>query len=92
MLIVKIKTQLPEEQLLKIAKKRKPDFEALPGLIQKYYIKLDEGLYGGVYIWQSMAALQNYKTSELAATIQKAYQATEPPSVEISNILFGLRD
>ena len=91
-LIVKVKTNLPEKELLQIAHERKPEFAALPGLIQKYYIKVDEGVYGGVYVWESMAALQNYRTSELAATIQKAYNAIEPPTIEISNILFVLRD
>jgi heme-degrading monooxygenase HmoA len=93
MQIVKIKTDLSEEEMMKKARERKPQFEALPGLIQKYYIKLGkEGEYGGVYIWDSAESLQSYKESELASTISKSYQVTEVPSVEVSDILFQLRE
>lgn len=39
-LVVKAKTRLSEEEILKIAEERVPQFRAIPGLIQKYYIKL----------------------------------------------------
>ena len=75
MQIVRAKTELPEEEFLRIAKEREPQFEAIPGLIQKYYIKTKTpGEYGGVYIWDSMESLNKYKESDLAATIGKAYK------------------
>ncbi|TNE59084.1 MAG: hypothetical protein EP344_09250 [Bacteroidetes bacterium] len=92
MLIVRIKTNLSKEELLKRAHEREPQFAALPGLLQKYYIELGPQEYGGVYIWDSMESLAEYRASELAATIPKAYEATAPPSVELVNILFSLRD
>lgn len=91
--IVRIKTALSEEEMLKKAREREPQFKAIPGLIQKYYIKLGtSGEYGGVYVWDSAESLQAYKASELAATIPQAYQATEAPSVEVFDILFQLRE
>jgi len=92
MLIVKAKTKLSDDEFLKIAKERKPDFEKIPGIIQKYYIKLNPGEFGGVYIWDSMESLKKFKTSKLAATIGNAYKATEPPRTEVVNILFPLRN
>ena len=93
MVIVKVKTELSEEELLKIAKERATQFQALPGLIQKYYYKTgNPGEFGGVYIWDSMESVQAYKQSELAATIGQAYKTTEPPTVEVVDILFELRD
>ena len=93
MLIIKAKTELPEEEFLRIAKERKPQFAAIPGLIQKYYIKTQNpGEYGGVYIWDSMESLRKYRESELASTIAKAYQTVGVPSMEIINIKFELRD
>ena len=93
MLIVKAKTELSEEEFLRIAREREPQFEAIPGLIQKYYIKTNnEGEYGGVYIWDSMESLSNYRESELAATIARAYKTIEPPSTEVVDILFELRE
>ena len=93
MLIVKAKTELSEEEFLQIAKEREPQFEAIPGLIQKYYIKTKtEGEYGGVYIWDSMESLNNYRESDLAATIAQAYKTIGPPSTELLDIMFELRE
>ena len=92
MLIVKFKTSLSEEELLRRAKAREPKFKAIPGLMQKYYIKTGtEGEYGGVYIWDSVESLQVYRESDLAASIPEAYEAISAPSIERHEILFPLR-
>lgn len=93
MLIVKAKTELSDEEFLKIAKERESQFEAIPGLIQKYYIKTKTpGEFGGVYIWDSIESLKMYKESELAATIGQAYKTIGPPTTEIVDIMFELRE
>jgi hypothetical protein len=90
--IVKLKSGLSEEELLIKAREREPNFKAIPGLLQKYYVKLGgEGQYGGIYVWESMEALQSYRESELAASIPEAYQVIEAPEVEIMDVLFELR-
>lgn len=90
---IKLKSDLSEEELLKTAKEREPNFQALSGLIQKYYVKLQKpGEYAGVYVWESKESLQAFRESELAATIPQAYQLIEAPSVEIGEILFQLRE
>ncbi|MGQ8335309.1 hypothetical protein ACUNWD_02090 [Sunxiuqinia sp. A32] len=91
MQIVKFKTKLSEEELLKVAKEREPQFQAISGIVQKYYIKLGPGEYGGVYIWDSAESLQEFRQSELAASIPTAYQVIGAPSIEIVDILFKLR-
>ncbi len=90
--IIRVKSPLLEEDLLEIAKERANQFRALPGLIQKYYIRIGEGEYGGVYVWDSKESMMAYKQSELAATIAKAYMATEAPQVEVNDLLFSLRN
>ena len=91
--IVKLRTSLNDEDFLKKAHEREPKFAANPAIIQKYYIKLNEpGYYGGVYIWESAKALQEFKKSELAASIPKAYKGIEKPTVDILNIMFQLRN
>ena len=92
MLIVRLKTSLTYDELIRIAKEREPDFKAISGILQKYYIRLGENEYGGVYIWDSKESLETYKKSELAASIPIAYQVTEPPKIELVEILFNLRD
>ncbi len=92
MQIVRLKSELTEEELLKKAKERESQFKAIPGLVQKYYIKSgSKGEFGGVYIWDSQESLNKFRNSDLAATIAKAYKTVEPPSVEIVDILFELK-
>ena len=90
---VRLKSSLSEEELLNRAQERKPQFEAIPGLIQKYYVKIDdEGRYGGLYIWDSVESIQAFRASELAASIPAAYEVVEKPQIELLNIMFQLRD
>lgn len=90
--IIKLKTALTEEELLKRARERESQFKAIPGLVQKYYIKLDAGQYGGVYVWDSPESLKAYRGSDLAHSIAEAYEVTEAPNVEVADVLFQLRE
>jgi heme-degrading monooxygenase HmoA len=91
--IIKLKSELSEEKLLQTAREREPNFKAIPGLLQKYYVKLNqEGQYGGVYIWDSKESMQSYRESDLAASIPQAYKLIEAPDIEILDVLFQLRE
>jgi len=91
--IIKLKSKLSEEELLKTAKERAPRFKAIPGLLQKYYVKLGQpNQFGGIYVWDSKESLQSYRESELAASIPRAYKLIEAPNIEIIDVLFQLRD
>ena len=93
MVMVRVKTPLPREEMLAIAHERAPQFRALPGLIQKYYVDYAEPeTYGGVYVFDSPESVAAYRGSELAKTIAAAYKATEPPVVEVIDVMFALRD
>ena len=90
--VIKLKTDLPEAELLSRALERQPQFKAIPGLLQKYYVKTDQpGEYGGIYIWDKPESLQTFRDSDLAKSIPGAYEIQEPPSIEVMNILFKLR-
>lgn len=91
--LIKLKSDLPEEELLKRAKERGSNFKSIPGLIQKYYVKTGvEGEYGGIYIWDSVQSQQSYQASDLAKSIPSAYAINEAPNIETMDILFQLRD
>lgn len=91
--IIKFESELPTDEALAIAKKRVPEFQALPGLLQKYYVKLNEpNQFGGIYVWDSAESLAAFRESELAATIPQAYRVKGKPSIEILEGLFQLRD
>ena len=91
--VIKLKSDLPEKELLRRAHEREPQFQAIPGLLQKYYVKMKApGQYGGIYVWDSAESLRAYRESDLAATIPQAYAITEPPHIEVLDVLFQLRD
>ena len=93
MQIVKLKSPLTLEALLATAEERAPEFRAIPGLLQKYYLNREgEGEYAGVYIWDSVESMAEFRDSELAKSIAAAYQVSEPPRIEVSPILFPLRE
>ena len=91
--IVRLKTRLSEDELMARANERAPRFRELPGLVQKYYVKLgEEGSYGGVYFWDSIESMKTFRESQLAASIPEAYQVIEPPDIEVVDVLFQLRE
>jgi len=91
--IIKLKSKLPEEELFRRAKEREAQFKSLPGLLQKYYVKLEQpGQFGGIYIWDSEESLKSYGKSALASSIPEAYEIVEAPNIEILNVLFKLRE
>ena len=93
LLTVKLRSSLSEKELLRIAEERAPEFRAIPGLLQKYYVRREgPGAFGGVYLWESMEAAAAYRESDLAKSMAAAYQVLEPPTIEVSEVLFPLRD
>lgn len=91
--IIRLKSSLDIDKLMEKAKEREPQFKAIPGLLQKYYVKLSEpGEYGGVYVWDSKEWAQAFRDSEPAKGIPKAYEILEAPNIEVMDILFQLRD
>ncbi|WP_405381950.1 YdhR family protein [Maribacter sp. LLG6340-A2] len=91
--IVTLKSDLPEDELLKRAKERENNFKSISGLLQKYYVKTSkDGEYGGVYVWDSLQSLKKYQASDLAKSIPSAYAINDAPNIEIMDILFQLRD
>ena len=91
--IIKLKSDLSEEELLNKAREREPQFKSIPGLLQKYYVKLSQpGQFGGIYVWESEESLNSFRKSDLAATIPQAYKLSEPPDLETMDVLFQLRE
>jgi len=92
-LFVKMRSTLPLDEIMRIAEERAPEFEALEGLIQKYYVYDPESSeMAGLYFWDSPEALADYRSSELRASIAEAYQTEGEPRVEVYRVLKTLRD
>lgn len=90
---IRFKSDLKLEQLKEIVETRAPEFEALAGLRQKYYLQDTEtGEYAGLYVWETIQAFEEFTKSELRATIAKAYQAKGVPNIEVYKVFKVLRD
>jgi heme-degrading monooxygenase HmoA len=90
---IRLKSKLPEEELMRRAREREPRFKALEGLVQKYYVKLeDPGAYAGIYVWESKDSLDKFRKSDLAASIPAAYEVIEVPNIETFEMIFQLRE
>lgn len=92
-LVVEFETALSEDEVLAVARERAPRFRAIPGLLQKYYVKAGgPNRYGGIYVWDSMDALNAYRESDLAASIPDAYRVIGAPETRVFETLFPLRE
>jgi heme-degrading monooxygenase HmoA len=90
---VRFKSGLPFDEVKKIVEERAPEFEALTGLQQKYYLQDPEsGEVAGLYIWESAEALGEFRESELRASIAKAYRVQGEPHIEVYKVFKVLRD
>jgi heme-degrading monooxygenase HmoA len=91
--LVRLRSSLDRDEIERIMKERAPEFRALEGLVQKYYLEdVEPGVYGGFYLWRSLDDVQQYRESELAASIAAAYRGVGAPEVDVFRILMPLRD
>ena len=92
-LLVRFKSRLTFDEVATIVEERAPEFKALTGLQQKYYLQdVATGECGGLYLWDSADSLAAYRESELQATIAEAYQTEGEPRIEVYRVFKTLRD
>ena len=92
MVLVRFRTRLSLDEVLRVVEERAPEFRALQGLQQKYYLQdTQSGKYAGLYHWASPEALEAYQQSELRASIAKAYETDGEPEVQVYRVLKPLR-
>jgi len=89
--LVSFASRLDDSAILRTIDERIPQYRAVPGLIQKIYIHDPQTLdYGGIYVWESEAALRAFRSSGLARTLAAAYDTEGEPLVrrfEVISIL-----
>jgi hypothetical protein len=85
--IVRYRSRLTDEDVLATVESRAPEYLAVPGLLQKYYLRFPEaGEHGGVYLWASTESFHGFRESELARTIPDAYRVEGPPYVQLADV------
>lgn len=89
---VKFESTLSEEEVLRRADERADAYRAVPGLVQKYYVKLEApNRYGGVLVWESKQALDAFRDTELSTTIPTTYGIKGAPCIEVIEVFDVLR-
>lgn len=92
-LLVRFKTSLSPAEVSRIVEERAPEFRALPGLQQKYYLQgTDTSEFAGLYLWESSESLESYRDSELRTSIIEAYKAQGEPRIEVYRVFKTLRE
>jgi len=92
LLMVRFKSSLDPAELERRYKERLPEFQALPGLLQKYYLhdpSTDE--WGGLYLWDSQESLDEYLASDLRKSIPEVYQIVGAPRIDTITVIEPLR-
>ena len=90
--LVKMQSKLTHDEIVAIMNERAPEFRALEGLEQKYYLHDPAtGEYGGFYVWRSLDDVVEYRSSDLAGSIAAAYQGVAAPEVTVFEIVMPLR-
>jgi hypothetical protein len=90
-LFVRVKSQLDGKELERRMTERQPWFLDVPGLVQKFYGRDEEtGDVCGIYFFETRAALDAFRETELARTIPTAYEAVEIRP-EVYDVLHSLR-
>jgi heme-degrading monooxygenase HmoA len=91
--ITKFKSALSEEEADRVMQERSPRFREVAGLIQKYYLKDEKtGERGAVYVWQSEAAMLAFRQTDLAQSLNEAYQIEGDKRVEMFDVALVLRE
>jgi heme-degrading monooxygenase HmoA len=69
--LVRSTSALPAERIRALFAARAPQDAAVPGLVQKYYLRYQDGQYGGVYVWGSPESMQAFRASELSRYLRR---------------------
>jgi heme-degrading monooxygenase HmoA len=92
-MLVRFRSSLPFDEVMKVARRRAPEFRALEGLMQKYYLHdAETGEIAGLYLWDSPESLTAYRDSELRASIAAEYRVEGEVRVNVYRMAMPLRD
>lgn len=91
--LVKFESGLTYEEAVRVAREREAAYRAVPGLIQKIYIRFGaSNTYGGFMIWESAEALAAFRQTDLARTVPEVYATVGAPEVMVGETMFLLRE
>lgn len=89
---VQFESTKSESEVIRIGAERADRYRAVPGLVQKYYTKLEQpNHWAGVMLWESRDAIAAFAQTELAQTVAEAYGVKGAPRVQVLEVFDTLR-
>ncbi|HEU4947211.1 MAG TPA: hypothetical protein VFT31_08665 [Kribbella sp.] len=88
--IVRFRSTLPDQRIAELFEARASEYLAVPGLLQKYYLRFRTGEHGGVYVWNSAAEMEEFMAGELAGSICDVYRVEESVR-DVADVVLALR-
>jgi hypothetical protein len=89
-LFVRVKSDLEPKELERRLIERRPRFQEVPGLVQKFYGRDEStGDVCGIYFFEDQNSLSDFRETDLAKTIPTAYEAKEIRR-EVYEVLYPL--
>jgi len=88
--IVRFRSSLSDDRIAELFQTRAPEYLAVPGLLQKYYLRFRSGEHGGVYVWDSAASMEQFLSGNLARSICDVYRVEESVR-DVADVLLALR-
>ena len=88
---LRYKSGLSHDEIDRHFRERSERYRAVPGLIQKYYVKFpDTEEYGGICMWDSQDSLDSWRAGNLSGTLAKTYKVEGEPSREFAEVMLVL--
>lgn len=89
--IVRFRSELSDEEVLKMYASRASRYKEVKGLTQKYYMRFPATEeHGAVYFWDSEDDLRQFRESDLARSIPDAYRVRGTPDVQVAEVVMVL--
>jgi hypothetical protein len=91
--LTQFETTLSFDEMVEKTKDQIPQLLEIEGLIQVYYLKLEEpNGYGAIHIWASAEALNAFREGEIATNLGSYFQLAGPPTIQVMPSVFRMRD
>jgi heme-degrading monooxygenase HmoA len=88
--LVRFTSALSEERIQQLFEARAREYAAVPGLLQKYYLRYQNGRHGGIYLWDSPQSMQAFRAGELSRSICDVYRVQES-TFDTADVVLVLR-
>jgi predicted ester cyclase len=91
--VILYKSSLGIDRVRQLFRERSSKYRSVAGLREKLYVHdVSSGEVGGIYLFESSKALEDFRQSELEASIRQVYQFSSLPTIRTFDVVHTLYD